>query len=88
MSEFSVIPKQDLRRLSVNDRKITSREFYNTFADHSVFLLLGVRRFSKNGVVDYEIFDWSYYDVLKRNGICPSLANMIDLHNYIIAGGL
>lgn len=32
----------------------------------------------------YEIFDWSYYDCLKRYGYRPNLANMISLHNEIL----
>lgn len=33
---------------------------------------------------DYDIFDYAYYDCLKRNGYSPNLSNMIALHNQIL----
>lgn len=33
---------------------------------------------------DYDIFDYSYYDCLKRNGYTANLSNMMSLHNEII----
>lgn len=38
-----------------------------------------------NGHPDYEIFNWSYYDALKKNHYEPSLSNMIALHNQLFS---
>lgn len=82
--EFKDIPKNELARLMVNGSKLSISDFYSIFDGEERFLCLGVRKIY-GGKVDYEIFDWSYYDVLKKNGITPNLVNMIGLHNYIVS---
>ncbi|WP_099833095.1 hypothetical protein [Streptococcus suis] len=82
--EFKDIPKSELARLMVNGSKLSISDFYSTFNCEERFSCLGIRKIH-GGKVDYEIFDWSYYDVLKKNGITPNLANMVALHNYILS---
>lgn len=84
MENFSSIPKKDLVRLSVANRKITVDDWIE---DCSIIRTIGVKRIFRNGALDYEIFDWSYYDVLKKNGFSYNLSNMIGLHNYLLENG-
>ena len=73
------IPKNELNRLSVLGQPLRVPT-----SSHSIeaerLKILGVKWFAG----DYEIFDYAYYDCLKRNGYTPSLSNMMSLHNDII----
>lgn len=76
MKDFSRIDKRSCQRLMLDNRPLRS---YDLQKDN--LRVLGVKRTKPD---DYEIFDWDYYDVLKKNGYVPSLANMIALHNYLL----
>ena len=81
--EFKRIPKNELERLQVCGRKLSVSEFYSG-TNELEFFSIGIKKSIRGGTVDFEIFDWSYYDVLKKYGFSPNLANMIWLHNYIV----
>lgn len=76
MERFENIPRQALERLPVGNSLL--KVSLNTSKS---LRILGVDWSSGN----YEIFDWSYYDCLKKHGYSPSLANMISLHNELLA---
>jgi len=76
MERFENIPRQALERLPVGNSPL--KVSLNTSKS---LRILGVDW----SVGDYKIFDWSYYDCLKKHGYSPSLANMISLHNELLA---
>lgn len=81
--EFDLIPLKEFDRLSTYSRPIRLSDIYE---NQMIASLLGIRVFNRGGAIDYEIIDWSYYDVLKKYGIYASLANICSLHNFILAG--
>ncbi|WP_164683334.1 hypothetical protein [Streptococcus hyointestinalis] len=76
MKDFSRIDKRSCQRLMLDNRPLRA---YDLQKDN--LRVLGVKRAKPDW---YEIFDWDYYDVLKKNGYVPSLTNMIALHNYLL----
>lgn len=77
MERFENIPEQALVRLPVGNRRL---QIPSTTLNAEPLRVIGVSWAFGN----YKIFDWAYYDCLKRYGYRPSLANMISLHNEIL----
>ena len=73
------IPQQELVRLQVANQPLKVPSYSNS---------VEVERLKVIGVNwshgDYDIFDYAYYDCLKRNGYSANLSNMIALHNEIL----
>lgn len=78
MERFENIPRQALECLSVGDSRL---KVPSSTLRADPLRIIGVNW----SAGDYEIFDWSYYDCLKKHGYSPSLANMISLHNELLA---
>lgn len=75
MEQFDVKNKRYARLMSGNSR-LSIDDLYK-----DRLRILGVKYI---GYGNYEIFDYSYYDALKKTGHVANLANMVSLHNALL----
>lgn len=56
----------------------------SNYTEAKALRVIGVDFSYTGGRLDYNIFDYQYYDALKKNHYDASLINMIALHNQLL----
>lgn len=56
----------------------------SNYTEAKALRVIGVDFGYTGGRLDYNIFDYQYYDALKKNHYDASLINMIALHNQLL----